>query len=318
MWEGAYVHGAGTAVVTSGQLAGATALVSPFSHRITATTAISSPANGDYALHRQKIEGYRVARLGWGAAGALDVTIAFNIFATAAGVGFIRVSNAAGNRFYYREFTAAAGAYATICETIPGDTSGTWQKTTSAGLIIEIYVSGKAASPAAPNAWGATGTTQTTNSVNLLGTNNNLTAVTDLVVVPGAHKITGAMLPYFVRPYDVELALCNRYWWQWIGAASSPLFVGNMYDTTHAWGKIIDLPVEMRVAPTCTVSNVAHFQMYGTAGQNISVVDFTGTKTNMIATYTGWTAGGVAGANGNGAIIYGNNASATLFANARL
>jgi len=46
-------------------------------------------ANGDYALHRWRVEGYRVARLGWGASGAQPLAYAFQFYSTAAGTAFL-------------------------------------------------------------------------------------------------------------------------------------------------------------------------------------------------------------------------------------
>lgn len=214
-WESMYNHAAATAVVTSGQVAaasfGAVLAGFAFAYRIKATTAITSPANGDFAFHRQQIEGYRVAKLGWGATGALSITIAFWFYSTASGVAFIRLRNSANNRAYHVEFTVAAG-WNFVVKVIAGDTSGTWQKTTTAGLIVEIFAAGKAASPATPDAWGATPATQTTNSTNLLGTNNNETLVTGFVVLPGVERPSSDRLQYLMRSFDEDLRLCRRYY----------------------------------------------------------------------------------------------------------
>lgn len=212
--EAQYVHGAGTAVVTSAQIAAASfpsALPGySFGHQLKATTALSSPANGDYALHRRRIEGYRVARLGWGASGAQPLAYAFQFYSTAAGIAFVRFANSAKDRNYYKEITVAAG-WNFLSGTIAGDTSGTWNTTNGSGLIVEVYSAGKAASPVAPGAWTATSTTQTTNSTNLLGSNNNLTIMTGLIVLPGIELPPSDRAALIVRPFDEELLLCRRY-----------------------------------------------------------------------------------------------------------
>jgi len=213
--EAQYVHGAGTAVVTSAQLAAASfpsALPGySFGHQLKATTALSSPANGDYALHRWHIEGYRVARLGWGAAGAQPLAYAFQFYSTASGTAFVKFSNSDKSRNYYKEITVAAG-WNFFSGTITGDTSGTWDKSNGNGLIIEVFSAGKAASPVAPGAWTSTNTTQTTSSTNLLGTNNNLTIMTGLIVLPGIELPSSDRAPLIMRPFDQELTLCRRYW----------------------------------------------------------------------------------------------------------
>jgi hypothetical protein len=213
--EAQYVHGAGTAVVISAQLAAASFPAAlpgySFGHQLKATTALASPANGDYALHRWRIEGYRVARLGWGASGAQPLSYAFQFYSTVSGVAFVRLENATSARFYYQEFTVAAG-WNWVTGSIPGDTTGTWEKATSAGLLFSIFPSGKAASPVAPGSWSTTNAAQTTNSINLLGTNNNQTIVTGLIVLPGIELPSTSRAPLIMRPFDQELMLCQRYY----------------------------------------------------------------------------------------------------------
>lgn len=212
-WEAMYNHGAATAVVTSGQVAlsGGTALAGfQFGHQIKATTAITSPANGDFAKHRTKIEGYRVAHWGWGAAGAAPIVYAIELYSTASGVALLRFSNSAGDRFYYLEVTVAAG-FNFFAGTLAGDTSGTWLQTNGVGLVVEVFVSGKETTPQSSlGAWGSTAKVQSTNSTNLLGTNNNLTILTGVYVDVGTQLPTAAQLPLLMRPFDQELLLCKR------------------------------------------------------------------------------------------------------------
>jgi Protein of unknown function (DUF2793) len=272
-WEAKYVHGAGTAVVTSAQVAAASfpSALSGFNfgHQVKATTAISSPANGDYALHRQKIEGYRVAKLGWGAAGAQSLAYAFQFYSTEAGTAFVKFSNSDYSRCYYGEFAVSAG-WNFVSGTIDGDTSGTWDTTSGTGLIIEIFSAGKAASPATPDAWGSTDTTQTTNSTNLLGTNNNLTIVTGLFVVPGTVPPTESDLPLLMRSYDQELRNCQRYWEASYNQGTAP---GSTSGTNIFWATAasigsgypylaVNMKLTKRDTPTVTL-----YSYLGTSGR---------------------------------------------------
>jgi hypothetical protein len=126
-FEAQYVHGAATAVVTSAQLA-STSFPAPlagygFGHQIKATTAITSLANGDYAKHRIKIEGYRIAHWGWGAAGAVDIAVAFNLYSTVSGTAFVKLSNSDQSCCCYHEIAVAAG-WNFYAFTVPGDSGG--------------------------------------------------------------------------------------------------------------------------------------------------------------------------------------------------
>ena len=216
MFEAMYNHGANTAVVTSAQLASSSfpSALSGFSfgHQIKATTAITSPASGDFAKHRQKIEGYRIARWGFGAAGASPIVVAFRLYSTASGTAFVKLSNSDQSRCLYHEINVAAG-WNVVAFSVAGDTTGTWQATTSTGLTFELFVSGKETTPASSlDAWGTTNKVQTTNATNLLGTNNNLTILTGLYIDAGTQLPAAADLPLLMRTFDQEVALCMRYY----------------------------------------------------------------------------------------------------------
>jgi hypothetical protein len=215
-FEAKYNHGAATAVVTSAQLPatsfGAALSGFSFGHQIKATTAITSPASGDFAKHRIKIEGYRIAPWGWGASGAVDIVVAFQFYSTVAGTAFVKLSNSDQSRCYYHEITVAAG-WNFAAFTVLGDTAGTWQATTNVGLTFEVFSSSKETTPASSlDAWGTTNKVQTTNSTNLLGTNNNQTVLTGLYIAAGSQLPTASDLPKLVRPFSAELNLSKRYW----------------------------------------------------------------------------------------------------------
>jgi hypothetical protein len=292
-----------------------------FGHQIKATTAITSPASGDFAKHRSKIEGYRIARWGFGATGAAQIVVAFQYYSTGAGVAFVKLSNSDQSRCFYHEITVAAGwnFYAFL---VPGDTTGTWQATTSAGLVFEVFSSGKETTPQSSlDAWGATSKVQTTNSVNLLDTNNDLTIVTGVYIAAGNVLPAAADLLMLMRPFDVEYDLCLRYYWKVpvTGDTQPTGFLGGCNGTTAA-EFIAIFPVQMRTSPSMAVSDVAHFGVVpATFGSNS-----TGTglalqgqaapgKTARISLSgtSGLTSGSIA-------FLYSANASATMAFSARL
>jgi hypothetical protein len=258
MWKSQYVHGAGTAVVTSGQVALGSFPGYAFGHRVRATTAIAVMANGDYAKHVHLIEGYRMARLAWGSVNAQPLAYAFQFNSTAAGTAFMRFGNAAGDRFYYKELTVSAG-WNFFSGTIPGDTTGTWAADNATGLVIEVFVAGKAASPATPGSWGATATVQTINSTNLLATNGNTTVVTGLVVLPGLELPSSDRLPLFMRPTPENLLLCQRYFQSSYNFGVTPGTVdanGHVYNAVATTDRVpIVFNQFMRVDPAMTAYN---------------------------------------------------------------
>ena len=171
----------------------------------------TAATTGDQVYLRQLIEGYRVARLGWGAAGASPLSYGMQFYSPVVGTMFVRLANGAGNRLYYQEHAVVVG-WNWLTATIPGDTSGTWVIDNGGGLYFDIFVGGKETAPATTGSWGTTLKVQTTNSTNLMGTAGNAVGVTGLVVLPGIEAPSAARSPLIMRPFDQELITCQRYW----------------------------------------------------------------------------------------------------------
>lgn len=267
-----------------------------------ATTALASLSNGDYAKHFVVYEGYRVARLGWGAAGAQPLSYCFQYYNPSAGsvVIFVKASSSDRSRCFYNEHTVASGLNFVKTDAslaagaggyIPGDTSGTWDKTTGIGLRIEVFSAGKAASPVAPGAWGSTNTTATTNSTqNILATNNYAAVVTGFLFLPGVEAPSSARAPFIMRPFDAELLACSRYLHKRLWGRLTAVAMFQSFSSTQAWGKLFDLPVVMRADPTVTCSAAGDFSFYKNANFDITAVDFTGSTKYAIGSEAGWTA----------------------------
>jgi hypothetical protein len=254
-WEGQYVYGAGGPQVQCGQSNAANALAAPVGFYncflLTMTAgSMSSIANGDYALIRHKVEGYRIIQLAWGTANAQSLAYAFMIYSTAAGTAFIKFSNSAKTRCYYVEMTLAVGQNF-VSGVIPGDTtisSTNWKVDNTIGLQVEFFANGKAATPVAPGAWTVANNVQTTNSVNLMTALNYGMTVTGLWLAAGTQVPTQVMLPLLMRPNNAELILCKRYW-QLNGCSIGNLFAANLVNTG------ITFSTEMRALPTALVFN---------------------------------------------------------------
>ena len=178
--------------------------------KITVTTADSSLASTDnYQPILQYIEGYNVADLGWGASGATTITVSFWARASSTGTYPICLRNNSVNRSYVTTFTINAAdtwEYKTV--TIVGDTSGTWEKTTSIGVGITIAnVAGTDKQIASLNTWTAGNYTSHSSCTNWLATNGATFYITGVQLEKGS---TATSFDY--RPYGTELALCQRYY----------------------------------------------------------------------------------------------------------
>ena len=197
-----------------------------------AVTSLSAYAVGAAEVFAitQIIEGYNIADLGWGAAGAQTVTLSFWVRSSLTGTFGIVLENSANNRSYPATYTiSAANTWEQKSITIAGDTSGTWVTNSGKGVQIKFglgvgsTLSGTAGAWAAADYWGATGATS------VVGTNGATFYIT------GVQLEVGTVATSFdYRSYGTELALCQRYFVKYGGGDSNPFAPAQAYTTTSA------------------------------------------------------------------------------------
>jgi hypothetical protein len=177
-------------------------------------TANPSPGGSDYALFTQRIEGYRVLRLGWGTANAQPITIGFWVFAARPGSysGAVR-NDPTANRTYVFSFTInVANTWEWKTITIPGDTTGTWNKDNTTGLMLMFTMMAGTSMTTVAGAWTAGSFLGATGTINGVASTTDTMLLTGLVVLPGIEAPSAARSALIMRPYDQELVTCKRYW----------------------------------------------------------------------------------------------------------
>ncbi|MET4258469.1 hypothetical protein ABIC09_003414 [Bradyrhizobium sp. S3.12.5] len=219
--------------------------------KLTVSTANAAPASAHAVLFLQTIEGYRVARLAFGTAGAQPVSIGFwtKIHSTGTYSGSVR--NGAVNRSYPFTFTQnAADTWEFKTVTVPGDVVGTWAADNTAGLTVIFAVMvgsstvGAAGSWAAANYFGATGTT------NGVAATTDVFQITGLIILPGIELPSASRAPFIMRPFDQELLLCRRYFYNGV-----PPLRGIVSTTTNFQRLGCPHHVQMRAPPTVTMTS---------------------------------------------------------------
>jgi hypothetical protein len=239
---------------------------------LTVTTADASIGSTQAYFFKQAIEGYNVADLGWGVAGAASITVSFWVRSSVTGTFGAAVVNGAGTRSYPFSYTVNSAntfEYKTI--TIAGDTSGTWTTDNSAGLALWFSVGAGSTYKGTANTWASTLYFDTTGSTNLIGTSGATFYITGVQLEKGS---TATSFDY--RPYTTELQLCQRYYAKSGGnftfAIASRWSDGAMVGTGF-------FKTTMRAAPTMTSSDanitivrtdVEGFIASGTAAQSAS------------------------------------------------
>jgi hypothetical protein len=278
-------------------------------------TTGNAPSAAEYNYIQQAIEGYNIADLGFGTANAKTVTLSFWVYSGATGTFGGSLRNAVATQAYPFTYTVSAtNTWTQIAITIPGCTTGTWATDNSAGLYVFFDLGSGTSARATAGSWAGG---------NYIGATGSSTYPTS--TSGGSISFTGVQLEvgtnatnFEYRPYGTELALCQRYYYQFIGPTSGTNYVGIvsglMLTTTVARTTLIH-KVPMRTAPTITpsASTTISAQAGVTASNNASLVAYTGNESALLD----WTLG-VAGVAGQGAVLFCTSNTAYLTLSAEL
>ena len=283
---------------------------------ITSSSAYSV-LTGDYFAFVQPIEGFNVADLAWGTASAITATLSFWVRSSLTGTFGGAITN--GSRSYPFSYTiSSANTFEQKTVTIAGDTSGTWATDNTAGIVIRFGLGSGSTFTATAGAWGAGNIVQSTGSVSVVGTNGATFYITGVQLEKGS---TATSFDY--RPYGTELALCQRYYYRrnYDQSTVDVVAVFAAYSSGGAWGKIIDLPVEMRATPTGSLSSIGHFRPTNSAGSaqaafSAGSLAGQGTSKSQLTT-AGWSGSSGLSA-GNATAVVNNTTSAWIDASAEL
>jgi hypothetical protein len=212
-----------------------------------------TPGSGEQYTLVQNIEGYNVADLGWGAAGAQTVTLSFWVRSSLTGTFGGVLGNSAANRTYPFTYTiSAANTWEQKTVTVAGDTTGTWLTTNGTGVQVIFSLGAGSTYLGTAGAWSGSTYTGATGQANIVATSGATFYITGVQLEAGS-----VASPFERRPYGTELALCQRYYAQYSGTAGNPnIGVGTQVSTTQITG-VISLPVSMRTTTATITGGVA-------------------------------------------------------------
>jgi hypothetical protein len=213
---------------------------------ITTTTADTSLGATQYAAVIQKIEGTNLSDLGWGTANAKTVTLSFWVRSSLTGTFGGVVANSAHNRSYPFTYTiSSADTWEQKTITISGDTSGTWLTTTGTGMRLFFGLGVGSTYSGTASAWAGSTYISATGATSVIGTLNATWYITGVQLEVGS-----VATPFERRPYGTELALCQRYYQKIFPQATNIHLASGYCSTTTSSRYVINLPVQMRIAPT--------------------------------------------------------------------
>jgi len=236
-----------------------------------------SIGSGDYFLLQQRIEGFNVADLHWGTANAKTITLSFWVRSSLTGTFGGNLQNSANNRFYPYSYTiSAANTWEQKTIIIAGDTTGTWEKTTSTGIMIRWSLGTGSTYLGSAGSWGATAYLGVTGQTNAVGTNGATFYITGVQLEVGSQATS-----FEYRDYGDQLRMCQRYY------QALEQFYG--VKTPSGYTRInIRLPAAMRTAPSVTfndaVGNASKISIYygnDARTDNVGAISVAGASTTQ-------------------------------------
>jgi hypothetical protein len=263
----------------------------------------------DLFLIDQYIEGYNIADLGFGAAGASTVTLSFWVRSSLTGTFGGSLTNSGNARSYPFTYTiSSANTWEQKTITVAGDTSGTWLSTNGTGLGVRFSIGTGSTYLGTSGSWAGAGYFGATGQTNLVTTNSATFYITGVQLEKGSTATS-----FDFRSYGTEFAMCQRYLPAFTATtADYPTgLIGQVYSTTQA---LVTYPfiVQPRTAPTgITVNNATYFSLtQATSGRSTTTaVSFNnGTLLGGLLSVTAG-AGFVAG---NATLLWSSNATAQI------
>jgi hypothetical protein len=261
---------------------------------LTSTTASTPSGNEFYALI-QYIEGYNCAELAFGTANARSVTLSFWVKSSVIGTYGGSLRNNGANRSYpftYVVSSASVWEYKTI--TIPGDITGTWLTSTGRGVSLAFSLGASGTILGTADAWASANNLATTGQTNWIATGAATFRITGVQL-----EVGDTATPFEYRSFGQELALCQRYYFQWVSTAQSNSLLLQAYNTTSAVGPLVHFPVTMRAVPTSTATgSFVPFNASGAPQPAFATIGNLSASTENTLTTGAW--------NGSSGLVAGN------------
>ena len=260
-----------------------------YSEICTSLSAFSSAA-GDIFRLSHFIEGFNTADLDFGSANAQTVTLSFWVRSSLTGTFAAGLINDSATRSYVSTYTISAAntwEYKTI--TIPGDTTGTWDKTNNVGIGINFDLGSGTSSNTTANSWQAGAFSRVSGAQSVVGTNGATFYITGVQLEKGS---TATSFDY--RPYGTELQLCQRYFevLPVNSGDSDQNYLGQVVASTLADMGIKFSVTKRTSSPTVTLNSITQIRIGGsniTPSGGFSVIYTSSYGATVRATHSGLT-----------------------------
>jgi len=235
---------------------------------VTSLSAYSPAVSDEQFTISQRVEGFNTADLDWGSANAKSITLSFWTRSSLTGTFGGSLRNNSLNRSYPFTYSiSSANTWEQKTLTISGDTSGTWDTTTSIGILVNFDLGSGSDNKGTAGAWAGANYTSATGATSVVGTNGATWYITGVQLEAGS-----VATPFERRSFGQELALCQRYFENVTGSIRAGQYGGYI-------GATAPFKATKRAAPTCTfvsLGNNLGVSFHAFVGSFVSGMDLEG------------------------------------------
>ena len=248
------------------------------SHKLTCTTANSSLAGGSFLAIQTLFEGQNLQHLKKGTSSAESITLSFWIKSNKTGTYIAEIYDNDNTRQISKSYTInAADTWEKKTITYEGDTTGTLDNDNAHSLDITLWIAaGTLFTTGTNEEWKSSSNANRAAglTVNLADSTSNYINITGVQL-----EVGDTATPFEHRPYDMELARCQRYFQIFKGSdpvSNNYTRMGWAYINTSGSNALCYIPnkVSMRIPPSITASGSFTFyngSFYSITTGNITV-----------------------------------------------
>ena len=203
-----------------------------YSMKMDVTTALASPAAGNYSMFMQKMEGQNLQHLLKGTSSSKAVTLSFWVKSNKTGTYIVRISDEDNSRTIAKSYTVdSASTWEKKTITFDGDTTGTLDNDNAESLTVQWWLS---AGSTYTSGTLATSWESTTNANIAVGITNLLDSTSNEFYITGCQlEIGEAATDFQFEPFETTLRKCQRYYeksYEYATAPGTNTFSGAYYD----------------------------------------------------------------------------------------
>jgi len=248
--------------------------------KLACTTVDTTLGATDYCFVEQKIEAQNLQHLKFGTSSAETLTLSFWIKSNKTGIVNTELRQDDATRSISRAATInAADTWEKKTFIIEGDTSGVINNDNGQGfrLLFHLDAGSDYTSTALQTTWDTdipAGSAY--NNVNLADSTSNYINITGVQL-----EVGDTATPFEHRPYDMELARCQRYYVKYTASSGGATYAySNAQNGGAFWQSIIYLPTTMRTTPSLSSSGTFSFHINGLSTRDVSSVGISSNITN--------------------------------------